>query len=75
MKFNLFLTLVLSGSFILSCNKEDSTDEPQPMATCADGIQNGDEMGTDCGESCSPCSIMNSDFVVNRPGLQFHGLK
>lgn len=24
--------------------------------TCADGVQNGDEVGTDCGGSCSPCA-------------------
>nr|WP_294773769.1 T9SS type A sorting domain-containing protein [uncultured Flavobacterium sp.] len=30
------------------------------VATCNDGIQNGDETGVDCGGSCSPCASTNS---------------
>lgn len=62
MKFNLLLTLSMSGFLILSCSKEEATDGSQPMATCADGIQNGDETGIDCGGNCSPCSVTNSNF-------------
>ena len=39
--------------FIVSCEKDDPT--PEPQATCDDGIQNGDETGIDCGGSCSAC--------------------
>jgi len=39
--------------FIVSCEKDDPT--PEPQATCDDGIQNGDETGIDCGGSCSVC--------------------
>ncbi len=28
---------------------------PNPIPTCNDGIQNGDETGVDCGGSCQPC--------------------
>ena len=28
------------------------------MATCDDGVQNGDETGVDCGGSCAPCVAM-----------------
>lgn len=39
--------------FIASCEKDDPN--PEPQATCDDGIQNGDETGIDCGGSCSAC--------------------
>ena len=39
------------------------TKETDPVPTCTDGIQNGDETGVDCGGSCAPCEI-NDDNVV-----------
>ena len=39
--------------FIASCEKDNPN--PEPQATCDDGIQNGDETGIDCGGSCSAC--------------------
>src|SRR6056300_252345 len=42
--------------FIASCEKDDPN--PEPQATCDDGIQNGDETGIDCGGSCSACVAM-----------------
>ena len=39
--------------FVASCEKDDPT--PEPLATCDDGIQNGDETGIDCGGSCKSC--------------------
>lgn len=57
MKFYLILASCLSLFLVVSCSKEETADEPQPLATCVDGIQNGDETGTDCGGSCDPCGV------------------
>ena len=32
-----------------------SCEDPQPTATCVDGVQNGSEDGVDCGGDCPPC--------------------
>ncbi|MDC6365479.1 hypothetical protein [Allomuricauda sp. AC10] len=46
--------LVLTG-----CKSDDGdpapTDDNGTVATCDDGIQNGDETGVDCGGSCDAC--------------------
>ena len=41
---------------IIGCDREDDTIDPIAMATCTDGILNGDETGVDCGGSCNPCT-------------------
>ncbi len=38
-----------------SCNSESS---------CADGIQNGDETGVDCGGSCQPCGCDPTQYAA-----------
>ena len=41
------------------------------VASCSDGIQNGDEQGIDCGGTqCPPCEICNEAFAsnFNQPG-------
>jgi hypothetical protein len=43
----LFAFAVLA--FLLGC------EDPQPTATCVDGVQNGSEDGVDCGGDCPPC--------------------
>ncbi len=43
----LFFFLLL----LFSCSKD-------PVATCTDGIQNGTEIGIDCGGSCQACDIL-----------------
>ena len=43
----LFAFAVLA--FMLGC------EDPQPTATCVDGVQNGNEDGIDCGGDCPPC--------------------
>ncbi len=48
--------LALIGSFFFSSCSNDS-DPIDPIATCTDGIKNGDETGIDCGGSCEPCKI------------------
>jgi len=75
---NIFLSLVASLVFI-SCSDDDDAMMAEQMATCEDGIMNGDETGVDCGGSCSPCEIMNMnpDFggvfaqvdFMGRPGI------
>ena len=60
-----FLLLAFSGLIVFtttSCEDEN----PEPEATCTDGIQNGDETGVDCGGDCDPCptcddGIQNGD--------------
>ena len=46
--------LLLGSVFLSSCSDDDDTqvDDPVAMATCTDGIMNGDEEGIDCGGSC-----------------------
>lgn len=65
--------LLLSCTFALltACSNDDS-DDVDPVATCTDGEQNGDEEGVDCGGSaCAPCEsgIDNpTTYVFNRNG-------
>ncbi|MBT8183809.1 MAG: hypothetical protein KJN76_03135 [Eudoraea sp.] len=79
---------ILSGIAILAlfaavgCNKEDDTIIPIAMASCTDGVMNGDETGVDCGGSCDPCNdgegmMQEPDFSgtyaqadhMGRPGI------
>ncbi len=61
MKLNSLSVIVLI--FILSfvsCSKDNgpnptTNEDDGPIATCSDGIQNGDELGVDCGGSCFDC--------------------
>ena len=40
----------------VSCSKDEDPEVPA-VATCSDGIQNGDETGIDCGGAgCAPCA-------------------
>ncbi len=53
LKFAFFATFF--ALFLVSCSSDDDGPDPEPVATCTDGIQNGDETGVDCGGSCSAC--------------------
>ena len=54
---NIILTAALAGLFVACSNDDDAMIDDDPMvATCDDGVQNGDEEGVDCGGSCEPCS-------------------
>ena len=46
--------LLLSFAIFSDCNRSLSD---QPIATCQDGLQNGDETGVDCGGACPPCLL------------------
>jgi len=55
------LAMAFMSMFIItSCSDDDdfmeqTGDDMPPMATCTDGMMNGDETGVDCGGSCEPC--------------------
>ncbi len=65
--------LILSVSSVLmntACNSDDN-DPIAVVATCTDGIQNGDETGVDCGGTCTPCTtaIDNpTSYIFERNG-------
>lgn len=55
-----FAMAFISMFVISSCSDDDdfteqTGDDMPPMATCTDGMMNGDETGVDCGGSCEPC--------------------
>ncbi len=77
----MFLSLC-TVAVLSSCNNDDDFTPPVAMATCDDGIMNGDETGVDCGgTSCQPCddgmTPMMPDFsgtyaqvdYMGRPGI------
>ena len=41
------------ATFAVSCSNDDGME--MAMATCSDGIMNGNETGVDCCGSCTPC--------------------
>ena len=70
--FMALFALVVMGA----CNKDDNGTAPLPMATCTDGIQNGDETGMDCGGSaCQHCEtqMMEPDFSGTYSQVDFMG--
>lgn len=48
--------MLFAGVFFISCESDDD-NEPKEVATCTDGILNGDETAVDCGGSCAPCEV------------------
>lgn len=56
-----FFALVFTMIMASCSNDDDNEMEPMAMATCDDGIMNGDETGVDCGGSCEPCEMMSMD--------------
>ena len=50
------LSLFMGIILVSSCSDDDDYMPPEEMATCTDGIMNGDETGVDCGgTACQPC--------------------
>lgn len=69
---NLLLIAIFALIFV-SCSEDDDVDPiDMAVATCDDGIQNGDEEGVDCGGSaCAPCSTgveIPATYVFERNG-------
>jgi hypothetical protein len=62
---------------LVSCSNDNGSPDPIAVATCDDGIMNGDETSLDCGGSCKPCDAMSVDFSgtyaqedhMGRPGI------
>jgi len=50
-----FGMLALCLAFVTSCEDEENLTTAKNLATCTDGIMNGDETGIDCGGACGPC--------------------
>lgn len=59
MKTNIYRILtsmtMVFALMLASCSSDDGGPDPPVQATCSDGIQNGDEIGIDCGGSCTAC--------------------
>ncbi|MFO7721023.1 MAG: hypothetical protein R6W85_11345 [Gillisia sp.] len=49
---------------LTSCSDDDTMPIEQ-LATCTDGIQNGNETGVDCGGACAPCEGTGGGVVVD----------
>ncbi len=53
---SIFGMLAFCLLFAVSCDDEDQNlTTATNLATCTDGIKNGDETGIDCGGACAPC--------------------
>jgi len=72
-----YLIIALGLLAFSACSDDDEIiEEIVAIATCEDGIMNGDETGVDCGGSCEPC-MMVLDFSgtfaqvdhMGRPGI------
>ena len=70
-----FLALVALSGLAFSCSNDDDTPMDQTddmaVATCSDGMQNGDETGVDCGGSCTPCDTsiaIPATYIFERDG-------
>ncbi|MET1260036.1 DUF4856 domain-containing protein [Flagellimonas sp. DF-77] len=72
MKKYLFPLLCITLFWACSDDDDAMDDDMQAMATCDDGIQNGDEEGVDCGgTACTPCAAAIDNpatFVFTRDG-------
>ncbi len=80
MKSKIIIATAFLTALILAvgCNNDDEA-MAMDMATCTDGIQNGNETGIDCGGDCTPCmdQMEDPDFSgtysqvdhMGRPGI------
>ena len=50
-----FIVFIVFSMVITSCNSKDDSVPFISVATCTDGIQNGDETSIDCGGICGSC--------------------
>jgi len=70
------LVLVVGALIFVQCADDDDNGNILEVATCDDGIQNGDEEGIDCGGSCVPCfdgldfgGTFRQEDIMGRPGV------
>ncbi|MEX0289808.1 MAG: DUF4331 family protein [Flavobacteriaceae bacterium] len=77
---NYMILSLLALFALVGCSLEDDSVNPIVIASCTDGIMNGDETDIDCGGSCTPCTdggMMEPDFsgtyaqvdYMGRPGV------
>lgn len=73
----IYMFATLSALLVMvACSNDDNYVAPIAMATCSDGVMNGDETGVDCGGTCDPCTTA-VDFSgtyaqadhMGRPGI------
>ncbi len=51
-----FLSIIVMTAIVASCSKDDGpAPTPPVVATCSDGVMNGDETAVDCGGACKAC--------------------
>jgi hypothetical protein len=76
-KYILTFTAICSSLLFIQCSDDDDNGNVIGLATCSDGLQNGDETGVDCGGAvCEACTI-GLDFTgtyaqedqMGRPGI------
>ena len=76
-KYILIFTAICSTLLFVQCKDSDDNGNIIGLATCSDGLQNGDETGVDCGGAvCVPCAA-GLDFSgtyaqedqMGRPGI------
>lgn len=67
-----FVLALAIGAVFTSCSSDDNDiDEQAVTPTCTDGIRNGEEIGIDCGGSCTPCETgieSPETYVFERDG-------
>ncbi len=68
----LFLSLFAIMA-LASCSNDNESPDPVAIATCDDGIMNGDETDLDCGGSCTPCMTEAPDFSGTYAQVDFMG--
>lgn len=66
------IPLAMAGFLFIACSDEGVNNQELPLvATCDDGQKNGDEIGVDCGGSCSPCETVIANpatYLFTREG-------
>lgn len=76
-KYILIFATICSTLLFVQCKDADDNGNVIGLATCSDGLQNGDETGVDCGGAvCVPCTA-GLDFSgtyaqedqMGRPGI------
>ncbi len=76
-KYITVFVAICASLLFVQCADDDDNGNVIMMATCDDGIQNGDEEGVDCGGSaCSPCTMAiefsgtyAQEDQMGRPGI------
>jgi hypothetical protein len=65
-KFKIFFVLLFTSLLFVQCVDDDDNGNAIDQETCSDGIQNGDEIGIDCGgTNCPSCA----DGSINFDGI------